>query len=386
MFKSVSICLLTIAVFSQIASSAEGQVKIESIQIPASLRDRPQSDQDQYRVETAIKVAAEAAKKQNRNVTVFFSTGKLIRNSKNSSQESTTNSGYEFNPKIYRLKRPILVPGGVVLAGEGLGRREARLVWEKCESNSALLIFRNGFGGGLRNLDIRLGPKLESKTNVTGIYLHSQSSAVFKDFAIDMSVVGADSNGMVIARNKTNNESLKIQNFNIRAARPVIVMSGDNLIFENFDCLCSSPVSSNGISAIFQNWNGNVPANWTIGPGSGQKGDHAIALTGISEKTGDALTIIGFRWEQGTSKGPAWLFDIDRRSKKNDRLHFAESITMINCRNGRQAGSPDYVSVLLPGNSFGNVNIIGGYLPGKMEIGKGRRKNNTHVNTGLGKR
>ena len=156
MFKSVSICLLTIAVFSQIASSAEGQVKIESIQIPASLRDRPQSDQDQYRVETAIKVAAEAAKKQNRNVTVFFSTGKLIRNSKNSSQESTTNSGYEFNPKIYRLKRPILVPGGVVLAGEGLGRREARLVWEKCESNSALLIFRNGFGGGLRNLDLSL--------------------------------------------------------------------------------------------------------------------------------------------------------------------------------------------------------------------------------------
>ena len=376
--------VFSLATFIEFASC---QIKVESIQLPGSILSAPQWQQDQYRLETAVKAAAAAAKQQNRNVTVFLSSGKLTRKSPSNGSSDPSASPYEFKPKIYRLRRPLLIPGGVVLAGEGLGRRESRLVWEDCNSNSALLIFRDGFGGGLQNVDIRLGANLQSKKNVTALYLHSQSSAVFKDFAIDLSNIGSDSNGIVLARNKTNNESLKFENFNIRAARPVIVMSGDNLIFENFDCNCSSPVTD-GVSAVFQNWDGNVPDNWTIGPGSGQKGDHAIAFTGTTNRTGDSLTIIGYRWEQGTTKGPAWLFDVVRKSRSaGSRSHFLESLTMINCRNALQLKNPDYVSIRLPEDSYLSADFIGGFLPGKKEIGnpKGKKSRTAKDNSNFRK-
>ena len=371
MFRYDVACLFVLVALVSLSSRTYGQINVDSIQLPPSLRSAEQWQRDQYRIETAIKAAGETAKKQNRNVTVFLSTGDLIRSS--STTASSSNQPYEFSPQVYRLRRPILVPSGVVLAGKGLGRREARMVWEDCQSNSALLIFRNGFGGGLRNIEIRLGANLESKSNVTALYLHSQSSAVFKDFSIDMANIGADSNGIVIARNKTNNESLKFDDFNIRASRPVIIMSGDNLIFQNFDCTCISPVTQ-GYSAIFQNWNGSVPANWTIGPGSGQKGDHAIALAGETNKSGDLLTVMGFRWEQGSDKGPAWLFDIKHPSPKDPeaRAHFVESLVMINCRNSPKSQNPDYVSIRLPDDSYSKAEIIGGFFPGKREIGRPR--------------
>ena len=355
------------------------QIKVEAIQLPSRLRTAPQWQQDQYRIETAMDVAHKATKKIGRNVTVYLSSGDLVRSSADENINSAKGSGYEFKVKTYRLRRPVVVPGGVVLAGEGLGRREARLLWEDCQSNSALLIFRSGFGGGLRNVDIRLASNLKNRTNVTALYLQSQSSAVFRDFAINLSNIGPDSNGIVIARlgpNQTNNESLKFQDFNISASRPVIIMSGDNLHFENFDCICSMPVRE-GLSAIFQNWNGNPPGNWTIGPGTGQKGDHAIALTGTTNRRGTSLVVFGYQWEQGSGKGPAWLFDIDHPGQTNPdiRAHFIESLTMINCRNARQKQSPDYVSVRLPDDSYLKAEIIGGFFHGKMDIGRPRWSN-----------
>ena len=151
-------------------------------------------------------------------------------------------------------------------------------------------------------------------------------------------------------------------------------MSGDNLHFENFDCICSTPVT-NGFSAVFQNWNGKPPGNWTIGPGTGQKGDHAIALTGTTNRRGTSLVVFGYQWEQGSGKGPAWLFDIDHpvKTNPNTRAHFIESLTMINCRNARQTQSPDYVSVRLPDDSYLKAEFIGGFLYGKMEVGRPRR-------------
>ena len=370
-----NIFVLLLSFFSCQAASC--QIKVEAIQLPSRLRSAPQWQQDQYRIETAIDVAHQATKKISRNVTVYLSSGKLVRTSESTTQKnSATNSGYEFKVKTYRLRRPVVVPGGVVLAGEGLGRREARLLWEDCQSNSALLIFKSGFGGGLRNVDIRLASNLKNKTNVTALYLQSQSSAVFRDFAIDLSNIGPDSNGIVIARlpSQEHNESLKFQDFNISASRPVIIMSGDNLHFENFDCICSTPVT-NGFSAVFQNWNGKPPGNWTIGPGTGQKGDHAIALTGTTNRRGTSLVVFGYQWEQGSGKGPAWLFDIDHpvKTNPNTRAHFIESLTMINCRNARQTQSPDYVSVRLPDDSYLKAEFIGGFLYGKMEVGRPRR-------------
>ena len=359
--------IAALAILTTTASthSLVGQIKVSSIALPANLQSGPQWEKDQYQIETAISIARETAKRHNRNVTVLLDSGKL-------KQVSGNELSYKYEHKMYRLRRPILVPGGVVLVGEGYGKREARLVWEDCQSNSALLIFRNGFGGGLRNVDIRVIEKLSDKVNVTAIYVHSQSSAIFENFAVDFRGLGSNSNGLVVNRNNTNTESVIFRDFNIAASRPVIIMSGDNLTFSNFDCTCVGEVKDDSISAVFQNFGGNVPANWTIGPGTGQKGDHAFALTGTTKRSGDALTILGYRWEQGTTKGPAWLFDVDHRfrHKPEWRAHFVESITMINCRNSPQKDNSDYVSIKLPDDSYINFNLIGGYLPGKKEIGQ----------------
>jgi hypothetical protein len=150
-----------------------------------------------------------------------------------------------------------------------------------------------------------------------------------------------------------------------------MIGSGDNITFSNFDITCLGSVTVGNIKAVFQNEGSYVPANLVIGPGSGQKGDHAICFVGRRERTrgtGDSMTVQNFRWEQGSSRGPAWLIDIFRFAieQPEQRLHAIESLVMINCRNSPKGSqNPHYVSRKIPAAGVLKAEFIGGYLPGK---------------------
>ena len=236
-----------------------------------------------------------------------------------------------------------------------------------------LLWFHDCHGGGLENIAISVRSLAANQRGdrVTGILLQSQSSAVLQNFTVDLTNAGEDSVGLHLANDKRvvrNTESVTVRDFNIAAPKPVVIGSGDNLTFSTFDLTLIDRHSTGSTKAIFQNSNSYVPANLVIGPGTGQKGDHAISFTGQRERlrgTGDSFTIQNFRWEQGTDKGPAWEIDINcfNPKKPQTRLHAIESVVFINCRHSPKNSKRDYVGRHIPSAGVLSTSFIGGVLP-----------------------
>lgn len=334
------------------------QVNIDDIDVPPEITEE---DVQTYQLQTAINLASEGTYKPSLSARVIIPAGDMVDG--------------RYKPRRYRLNKSIVVRGGVVLTSDGRGRRAVRLRWNNVVDNQALLHFVDGHGGGLENVAIAVG-QLEpghKGDGVIGLLLESQSSAVFEHFTVDMSGAGANAVGVKIgkAAKVRNTESTTVQHFNVSAPKPVVIASGDNLVLSHFDLFVMDNHTNDNLAAVFQNENGYVPPNVVIGPGSGQRGDHALAFVGKREKkhgTGDMLTIQNFRWEQGTPKGPAWWIDVFRfdPAEPKKRLHAIESVVFINCRNSLLGKSKEaYEAFKIPKVGVLSTEIIGGFHPGK---------------------
>lgn len=271
----------------------------------------------------------------------------------------------------YVLEQTIRVPGNVLLVGGPGGRRTTRLQWRGLSEGQACLHYEGGYGGGLQGLDIGPRPEQAQTENLVGILMESQSSSVFRDFNVNMTSSGKNSKGIFITQtSRYNTESVVFEKFNARGSQPVVIGAGDNVCFRDFDITCNNDVDESHVNAVFQNHNGYVPANLVIESGTGQKGDHAVHFSGDRERargTGDSMLIQSFRWEQGSDTGPAWVFDVNRFAKErpSQRLHWLESLTMLNCRNSPMPSNSEYFSYVVRGVL--NFTPIGGYLNGKKD-------------------
>ena len=359
-FRSVTLVLLASGLLLSQVNLAIGQISIDNIVVPATV---PEHDRDTYRIQAAIDVAHAAMHQPGLSSRVIIPAGKVEKGT--------------YKPRRYRLNKTIVVKGGVVLSTDSGGRRGVRLRWDNVMDDQPLLLFHNGHGGGLENIAIAVRSLAANQRGdrVIGILLQSQSSAVLQNFTVDLTNAGEDSVGLHLANDKRvvrNTESVTVRDFNIAAPKPVVIGSGDNLTFSTFDLTLIDRHSTGSTKAIFQNSNSNVPANLVIGPGTGQKGDHAISFTGQRERlrgTGDSFTIQNFRWEQGTDKGPAWEIDINcfNPEKPQTRLHAIESVVFINCRHSPKNSKRDYVGRHIPSAGVLSTSFIGGYYPGKLK-------------------
>ena len=359
-FRSVTLVLLASGLLLSQVNLAIGQISIDNIVVPATV---PEHDRDTYRIQAAIDVAHAAMHQPGLSSRVIIPAGKVEKGT--------------YKPRRYRLNKTIVVKGGVVLSTDSGGRRGVRLRWDNVMDDQPLLWFHDCHGGGLENIAISVRSLAANQRGdrVTGILLQSQSSAVLQNFTVDLANAGEDSIGLYLINDKRvvrNTESVTVRDFDITAPKPVVIGSGDNLTFSTFDLTLIDRHSTGSTKAIFQNSNSYAPANLVIGPGTGQKGDHAISFTGQRERlqgTGDSFTIQNFRWEQGTDKGPAWEIDINRfdSEKPQTRLHTIESVVFINCRHSPQNSNRDYVGRYIPSVGVLNTNFIGGYYPGKFK-------------------
>lgn len=339
---------------------ANGQLSIDSISVPSTV---PLADRDTFRIQAAIDIAHAATHRSGLSSRVIIPAGKI------------ENGRYKI--RRYRLNQTIIVKGGVVLSTDSGGRRGVRLQWHDVKDDQPLLRFSDCHGGGLENIVLSVASLAPGQqgNRVTGIQLESQSSAVLESFTVNLSHAGEDAIGLYVAKKSSplrNTESVAVRDFNIAAPQPVVIESGDNMTFSNFDLTLIEQHSPGSTSAIFQNCNGYTPANLVIGPGTGQKGDHAICFTGDRKPlrgTGDCFTIQNFRWEQGTNKGPAWKIDIRRFHPKNQaqRMHTIESVVFINCRHSPQNSNPEYVGREIPAAGVLKTSFVGGYYPGKLK-------------------
>ena len=354
------ILIFMVVLFPSQSKPASGQLSIDNILIPESV---PMAEWDTYRIQTAIDIAHAATYTSGLSSRVIIPAG-LIENG-------------QYKTRSYRLTKTINVKGGVVLATDSGGRRGVRLRWVNVKDDQPLLRFHNCHGGGLEDIALAIHSLADGQKGdrVTGILLESQSSMVLKDFTVDLSGAGEDSIGLLLTNDRQvtrHTESVTVRDFNIHAPKPVVIECGDNLTFSTFDLTLLDRHSPGSISAIFQNRNGYVPANLVVGPGTGQKGDHAICFTGQRERlrgTGDCFTIQNFRWEQGTDKGPAWKIDINRfdPEKPETRLHAIESVVFINCRSGGRPSNPDYIGRYIPAAGVLSTTFVGGYYGGKLK-------------------
>ena len=287
------------------------------------------------------------------------------------------NNEGKYVKAIYYLTETIHIPAGVFLTSDSKGRRGAFLQWRDLKPGENAFLSVGGHGSGIEGLTLGLGGELIGRDDLIGLTTErgEASSCVFEDFWINMQSAGDRSIGIYCQ----GRESLTFRRFDIQAARPVVIGSGDNLVFAEFD-LTVLPDKKGGqddISAVFSNADNYSPANLFIGPGSGQKGDHAVHFKARRERlqgVGDTCIIQGFRWEQANFEtvGPGWLFDITRAvdlSDDTDRLHGIESIMMIGCRSGQfHLQNPNYVGARVgEGTFFGghNLQIIGGVIYGE---------------------
>ena len=289
---------------------------------------------DQAKVEKAIERAQQEANADNKTSTVYFS------------------------ERTYRLTRPLVVESHVFLSSTGQGRRSTRLVFFNVKSNTALITLRHGYAAGIRGLQIHADPDA-NVTNVIGLYCEALGGCVLSNFSIDMTTLGANGVGIAHARREIWGESNTFEKFNVLAPRPVIILSGDNLVFRDFVVTCLGAVTGDAVMACFQAGNKTTPDHWVIGPGSGQKGDHAFFIRSKVKRVGSGLIIRDFRWEQGESNdAPAWVVDIKRTHATGERLHALAFLVMSGCQNAQRTNATEIEGVLTMDIANGN------YLPG----------------------
>lgn len=252
---------------------------------------------------------------------------------------------------VYDLHEPLVVSGHVSLVSEGFGKRATVLRFRDIKDDQRLLTIRNGNACRFQGISIRDSPN--KAQNVVGLRVESMSSSTLSDFEVRLTHVGNGNVGIVHERVAVWGESVVMEKFDCRAENPLRILSGDNITIRDWDMTCTGDKSTTGeATAIISAGPMSAPDHWHIGPGTGQRGDHALMIKSDARRTGSGLSIDGFRWEQGTDWGQAaWHVEFSRTG------HCLEFMRMTNCRHSQRKSSTFIDGVM----RFDHH----GYLPGK---------------------
>ena len=260
---------------------------------------------------------------------------------------------------VYRLDKPLVVAGHVSLTSEGKGRRSVRLLFSDVQSDTALVTVKNCNGIVFDGINIKA---FGDANRVIGLLSESNSSATFSNFDIELQL-GFDCIGLKHQRNKKWGESCIYEKFDIRSEGSCVeIQGGDNNQFRDFDCTAGTKVHQM-ISSVFKFADNSVPHNIVIGPGTGQKGDHAYYCNSVSDSvSGGLITFRDYRWEQPSSKDTVAFLHTPKR-KDGKPGHVTERVNFIGCRNSRVNQAVKIENTL-------RTRIIGCFLDGQKDLGK----------------
>lgn len=260
---------------------------------------------------------------------------------------------------VYYLDKPLLITGGVSLVSEGRGRRSVRLIFNNPQSDTALVTVKNCNGIIFDGINIK---SFGEADRVIGLLSDSNSSATFSNFDIELRL-GNDCIGLKHLRNEKWGESCIYERFDIRSEGACVeIQGGDNNQFRDFDCRAGTKVI-NGASAVFRFAENSVPHSIVIGPGSGQKGNHAYYCNSVSNSiSGGMITFRDYRWEQPETKDTVAFLHTPKR-KDGESGHVTERLNFIGCRSSRVDKAVKVENTL-------KTRIFGCYLDGLKDINR----------------
>ena len=276
-----------------------------------------------------------------------------------SAKEKNKNETLVLQDGVYYLNGPLTISGHVSLVSEGRGRRSVRLVFTDPQSDTALVTVKNCNGIVFDGINIKA---FGDANRVIGLLSESNSSATFSNFDIQLQL-GFDCVGLKHRRNKIWGESCIYEKFDIRSDGSCVeIQGGDNNQFRDFDCTAGTKVHQM-ISSVFKFADNSVPHNIVIGPGTGQKGDHAYYCNSVSDSvSGGLITFRDYRWEQPSSKDTVAFLHTPKR-KDGKPGHVTERVNFIGCRNSRVNQAVKIENTL-------RTRIIGCFLDGQKDLGK----------------
>ena len=260
---------------------------------------------------------------------------------------------------VYYLDKPLVITGGVSFVSEGKGRRSVRLVFTDPQSDTALVTVKNCNGIVFDGINIKAFGEAD---RVIGLLSNSNSSSTFSNFDIELQL-GNDCIGLKHQRDEKWGESCIYEKFDIRSGGACVeIQGGDNNQFRDFDCRAGTKVI-NGASAVFRFAENSVPHNIVIGPGSGQKGNHAYYCNSVSDSVaGGLITFRDYRWEQPQTKNTIAFLHTPKR-KDGKPGHVTERINFIGCRSTRVNQAVKIENTL-------RTRIMGCFLMGSKDLGK----------------
>jgi hypothetical protein len=117
------------------------------------------------------------------------------------------------------------------------------------------------------------------------------------------------------------------------------------------------------ISSVFKFADNSVPHNIVIGPGTGQKGNHAYYCNSVSNSiSGGLITFRDYRWEQPETKDTVAFLHTPKR-KDGESGHVTERLNFIGCRSSRVDKAVKVENTL-------KTRIFGCYLDGPKDINR----------------
>ena len=269
----------------------------------------------------------------------------------------------EFAPKVYQLTAPIEAIGISLVGSAGGGQRSTILNFDSPTDGWTLVTFRSVYGGVFRDLKINCSGS--DASDLIGLYTRDLGSCSLERFEVDLSKMGFNCTCLISQRITQWQESVQYEKFKLTGARPLIIRSGDNLQFSNFDigAWCTGVpgttypfVDGANINAGIQ-FEGAAPFQVTIGPGSIQEGDHAIYLKKYDViSKGGVLNIHNVRYEQGREvktgiEAAAFIIHAERAGG----LNAMTSLSFNNCQSASRAVQTDIRGIDAVENSAGCV-------------------------------
>ena len=253
-----------------------------------------------------------------------------------------------------------IIGGNVWVTSAGQGRRSTFLTFDATADDQSMVTIKGGHGGGFSNIRIDLFATT-SWNNINGLHLWNCSSFTAEEFEIVLEpgqATGNNTTALILERHDSpsgGNDSITIQRCQFKAAVPVFIHNGDNIVIRDFDSHLDGTVSGNmkasqggtltaAKEAHFLCGSAFAPQFHTIGPGSAQKGHHLIHCDSAVSVTGTSMYLQNIRVEQmvaNTAVDNA-IVHFAVANIPAPTLHGYEAIEFCQCRLGAYPGTWPY--------------------------------------------